>query len=204
MLANSWLSSSLHHSPSRAIRAVPVATVSAPSLCLACALSRTRRPSRSLPGVQKLLKSQITRHLTAKSKGRVDNVFDFFGKEELLTKMYTDPEYKGRPPGPCASPPAANALSFPPPVFSVLFSRTCLPHSRCHWHCLTTVNHVPPPPPPPPPPDGMGCRTAGQVLLAAKPHDREAVMVNRRCAFAATPCTVTSNRHGLPIVKPTA
>lgn len=41
-----------------------------------------------------LLKSQINRHLTKKSHGRVDNVFNFFGSEDLLTKLYTDPEYK--------------------------------------------------------------------------------------------------------------
>ena len=77
--------------------AVPVAALRATS---ARALSRfTTHAARSLLvtllRLQNLLKSQIARHLTAKSQGRVDNVFDFFGKEELLTKMYTDPEYKG-------------------------------------------------------------------------------------------------------------
>lgn len=43
---------------------------------------------------QKLLKQQITRHLTAKSLGRVDNVFGFFSNEDLLTKLYTDASYK--------------------------------------------------------------------------------------------------------------
>eukprot|EP00040_Diaphanoeca_grandis_P040037 m.261027 g.261027 ORF g.261027 m.261027 type:complete len:195 (+) comp41138_c0_seq1:102-686(+) len=41
-----------------------------------------------------MMKSMITRHLTAKSQGRVDNVFTFFGADALLTQLYTNPEYK--------------------------------------------------------------------------------------------------------------
>eukprot|EP00042_Codosiga_hollandica_P036394 m.277884 g.277884 ORF g.277884 m.277884 type:complete len:206 (+) comp54881_c1_seq4:211-828(+) len=36
----------------------------------------------------------IERHLTDKSKGRVENVFGFFASGELLTKLYQDPEFK--------------------------------------------------------------------------------------------------------------
>lgn len=43
---------------------------------------------------KELCQAQITRHLTAKSVGRVENVFSFFGSEDCLTKLYTEPELK--------------------------------------------------------------------------------------------------------------
>lgn len=41
-----------------------------------------------------LVQAQIAKHLTDKSKGRVENVFGFIGSAALLTKLYSDPEYK--------------------------------------------------------------------------------------------------------------
>jgi len=41
-----------------------------------------------------LLQKLISRHLTDKSKGRVENVFSFYGNGELLANLYNDPAYK--------------------------------------------------------------------------------------------------------------
>ena len=62
-----------------------------------------------------LLKKMVAKHLKDK-KDRVAHIFDFFGNAELITKLYSDPEYKGpcmcakhcqtpRPPGarPCVA-----------------------------------------------------------------------------------------------------
>ena len=49
---------------------------------------------RPHPPTAGLCQEQIARHLTAKSVGRVENVFSFFGSPETLTKLYTEPEYK--------------------------------------------------------------------------------------------------------------
>merc|ERR1712146_861343 len=40
------------------------------------------------------LQALIARHLTDKSKGRVNNVFGFYGNGDVLTKLYNTPEYK--------------------------------------------------------------------------------------------------------------
>ena len=42
-----------------------------------------------------LCQEQIARHLSAKSVGRVENVFGFFGAPDCLTALYTDEEFKG-------------------------------------------------------------------------------------------------------------
>eukprot|EP00045_Choanoeca_perplexa_P005693 m.47885 g.47885 ORF g.47885 m.47885 type:complete len:198 (-) comp13248_c0_seq1:73-666(-) len=43
---------------------------------------------------RQLLQNLIARHLTDKSKGRVDNVFGFYGNGTVLTKLYNQPDYK--------------------------------------------------------------------------------------------------------------
>lgn len=42
-----------------------------------------------------LLQKMIARHLTDKSKNRVDNVYNFYGDGERLNKVYNNPDYKG-------------------------------------------------------------------------------------------------------------
>eukprot|EP00054_Salpingoeca_dolichothecata_P018005 m.109581 g.109581 ORF g.109581 m.109581 type:complete len:197 (-) comp22690_c0_seq1:100-690(-) len=47
-----------------------------------------------LDEIRRLLHSQVARHLTSKSKGRIDNVFGFFAKGEVLTALYTNEKFK--------------------------------------------------------------------------------------------------------------
>ncbi|EGD78663.1 hypothetical protein PTSG_01642 [Salpingoeca rosetta] len=51
-----------------------------------------------LSGVMKesrdLLQQVIARHLTDKSKGRVDNVFSFYGDGDRLARFYNDPKHE--------------------------------------------------------------------------------------------------------------
>eukprot|EP00056_Hartaetosiga_gracilis_P009946 m.144833 g.144833 ORF g.144833 m.144833 type:complete len:194 (+) comp13227_c0_seq14:5305-5886(+) len=44
----------------------------------------------SLDSCRVLLQKLIARHLTDKSKGRVDNVFSFYGQGEILAVLYSD------------------------------------------------------------------------------------------------------------------
>lgn len=47
-----------------------------------------------ISNIKELLRALIARHLTDKSKERVENVFRFFSSADMLTKLYTDPSYK--------------------------------------------------------------------------------------------------------------
>jgi hypothetical protein len=43
-----------------------------------------------------LLQRLIARHLTDKSKARVENVFAFYGSGDRVARLYNNPDYKGR------------------------------------------------------------------------------------------------------------
>jgi hypothetical protein len=50
--------------------------------------------TNSLEEAKKLLHSLIESHLTQKSHGRVDHVFDYFSNGELLDKLFQTDAYK--------------------------------------------------------------------------------------------------------------
>eukprot|EP00039_Didymoeca_costata_P018843 m.335217 g.335217 ORF g.335217 m.335217 type:complete len:196 (-) comp17538_c0_seq1:88-675(-) len=50
--------------------------------------------AESFAACKELLQSQIAKHLTAKSSQRVENVFAFYSQADLMSKLYTDKDYK--------------------------------------------------------------------------------------------------------------